>query len=233
MHLDERGLGSVPSLTPARIAADWLGLPESEVSGLPTRVLTAIAERVSKTDPEAELREELLGRLHDSLSTLNHVARTDQLTGLANRRAIEERLAEEVLRARRYQRDLTVFLLDVDGLKRVNDDHGHAAGDALLKEVARRLDAAVRLTDLAGRWGGDEFAVVCPETDGPGATVLAAKLEDAICGDAARFAGTIMPVRVSLGWAVDGTTGDAPSLLASADSALYAAKARGRNRLTR
>ncbi|MHB8718393.1 MAG: GGDEF domain-containing protein [Candidatus Dormibacteria bacterium] len=227
MHPHERGLGALDALTPAHTVSEWLGVDDGALDEVPAWVVDAIAARLQR-DPEATIREELLGRVRDAMSTLNHVARTDTLTGLANRRAVDEKLAEELHRAHRYGRELAVFLLDVDGLKRVNDEHGHLAGDALVCEVARRLDAAVRLTDLAGRWGGDEFAVVCPETNNAGAAALALKLHAALTERPMRVGDRILPVRVSIGWAVDGSRGDVVALIAAADAALYAAKARRR-----
>lgn len=85
----------------------------------------------------------------------------------------------------------------------------------------------MRTTDLAGRWGGDEFAVVCPETDGAAARSLAAKLRESVSSQPVKLPGRLLPITVSVGWGVDGTTGDAPSLVAAADASLYAAKNRG------
>lgn len=227
MQLDEReGAARFDALSPTRTTAAWLGLDERELASVPRRILEAIAARLTERDPEAELRDELIDRLHDSMTTLHQMARTDQLTGIANRRAIVERLSEEMARARRYRRDLAVFLLDVDDLKSVNDELGHCAGDRLLVEVGRRIGGAMRVSDLAGRWGGDEFVVICPETDGAAARALSEKLTDAICGRPLALEGRIMPVGVSVGHAVDGTSGDAESLLAAADASLYAAKQR-------
>ena len=232
MYLDKRaGVARFDAVSPTRMTSEWLGLEETELSAVPEWVIERIALRLSGADPEATLREELLTRLHKSMTELYQLARTDQLTGLANRRAIEERLSDEIRRAQRYRRELTVLLVDVDGLKVVNDRFGHPAGDDLIREVGRRIAAAVRGTDLAGRWGGDEFAVICPETDGAATRSLAAKLTESVSSQPVKLPGRLHPVTISVGWGVDGTTGDAASLLAAADASLYAAK--GRNSAAR
>jgi diguanylate cyclase (GGDEF)-like protein len=102
----------------------------------------------------------------------------DPLTGIANRLAFEQQLAREWKRARRYQRPLGVMLLDVDGLKRVNDTEGHGAGDDLLRSVAQRIEGVIREPDLAARLAGDEFVVLCPETTMAGLQQLAEKLDE-------------------------------------------------------
>lgn len=216
----------VDAPNPTSTTAAWLGLDERELLGVPQWVVRAIAVRLSQPDPEAALRDELIDRLHDSMLSLHQLARTDQLTGLANRRALVERLAEETARAKRYQRNLAVFILDVDGMKSVNDELGHPAGDQLLVEVARRIERAMRGSDLAGRWGGDEFVIICPETDGAAARALSDKLTETISNRPAVLQGRIAPVSVTVGFAVDGTAGDADSLLAAADASLYAGKRR-------
>jgi diguanylate cyclase (GGDEF)-like protein len=223
MNLRE-SVGWHVSTTPIGITAAWLGLEETDLDGVAPWLVEAIARRLSQPDPEADLRSELLDRLQESVSELHHMAHTDQLTRLANRRAVEDRLANEVARARRHQRELAVLLLDVDGLKSVNDEFGHAAGDQLLRVVGRRIKRVVRVTDMAGRWGGDEFVVVCPETDGGAARTLADKLKHAVAGRPVRLPGGSCPVGISVGWAVDGRSGEAGSLLAAADASLYAAK---------
>jgi diguanylate cyclase (GGDEF)-like protein len=153
-------------------------------------------------------------------------SRVDSLTQIPNRRALEESLAGEIARARRFEHELAVVLLDLDHFKQTNDTYGHAAGDRLLREVARLLAASARQGDTVARWGGEEFVAVLPETSLDGAVQLAERLRLAIG-------------RVSLG-ASHATTscgvasllpGDSPdSLLAAADAALYRAKENGRDR---
>ncbi|MBV8195493.1 MAG: GGDEF domain-containing protein [Candidatus Dormibacteraeota bacterium] len=220
------GVGSLDRATPTRVVAGWLGLTEEDLGHVPEWFIEAVALRLTSDDPNAGLREELLLRLRDAMNELQELARTDGLTGLANRRTVEERLEHEVDRARRHSRDVSVLLLDIDGLKQVNDGLGHATGDALLRAVGTRVARAVRRTDLAGRWGGDEFIVVCPETGGEAVRGLAHKLHRVVCGRPIKVNGRRIDVRASVGWAVDGVSGSAASLFAAADASLYAAKRR-------
>ncbi|HLX31655.1 MAG TPA: GGDEF domain-containing protein [Gaiellaceae bacterium] len=153
-------------------------------------------------------------------------SRIDALTEIANRRAVEEALAAEIARAQRFEHPLSVVLLDLDHFKRTNDTFGHAAGDRLLREVARLLMASARQGDTVARWGGEEFVAVLPETALEGAHQLAERLRVAI--------GTIsvgaLPTSASCGVAALAPGDTVDTLLAAADGALYAAKERGRNR---
>ena len=147
-------------------------------------------------------------------------AEIDPLTGIPNRLAFEQRLATEWKRARRYDRPLGMLLLDLDGLKRMNDRDGHEAGDRMIRAAAAQISADTRQSDLAARLAGDEFVVLCPETSGFGIEQLGAKLTERLqaCGTAA-----------SVGWAVLGDGDVAPGdLLARADAAMYQEKARRR-----
>lgn len=111
----------------------------------------------------AELLERTQQELKAAIEELTRVSNTDPLTGLLNRRAFESRALEELGRAERAGRPIAVAMLDIDLFKSVNDSHGHPTGDVVLREVARRLDAARRHSDLVGRWGGEEFIALFPE----------------------------------------------------------------------
>lgn len=167
----------------------------------------------------------LLGRRAERLREL---ARTDPLTGLLNRRACEERLEEEAARSERYGLPLSVILVDVDGLKALNDQHGHRCGDAALRHVASALRSGSRQTDIAARWGGDEFVVLAPATSGPEGVELAERIR------AASALLSSPPVTVSIGVATFDPTRRAAAargLMFEADRALYEAKRLGRNRV--
>lgn len=154
-------------------------------------------------------------------------ARVDGLTGLANRRALEETLAAEIARAVRFGHELSVVLLDLDRFKETNDRHGHAAGDLLLREIGRLLRANARRGDIPARLGGEEFVVVLPETGLEGARLLAERLRAGIAGRRVEA----LRMTVSCGVAAL-LPGDGPeSLLAAADEALYRAKEGGRDRV--
>lgn len=165
---------------------------------------------------------------------------TDVLTGWNNRRYLQLRLVEELARARRDRGQLVCLMLDVDHFKRINDTWGHAAGDAVLRELAQRIESQVRASDVAARFGGEEFVVLLPNTDLAAGERLAERIRLAVAGADCRLpAGGSVPVTVSIGIAgirpaaeeTDlKTLGD--SLLARADVALYRAKAGGRNRVS-
>ena len=112
---------------------------------------------------------------------LEHLAQTDSLTGLYNHRYFHERLRAELTRASRFRDSIAVLMLDLDDFKRVNDIHGHSAGDQLLVHVARVTKETVRASDIACRIGGEEFAVIMPSCDAAAALGLAARLTERIC----------------------------------------------------
>lgn len=156
---------------------------------------------------------------------------TDPLTGLWNYRYLEDVLRREVERASRFGHKLAVLALDLDRFKEVNDAYGHLAGDKVLVEFARRISRATREVDLAFRQGGEEFVVLLPETDGTGAAVLAQRLGVAVRREPVRVHGELsIDITVSIGIAVYPEHAHAPrAVLDAADTALYAAKAAGRD----
>ncbi len=163
----------------------------------------------------------------EAVERLERLTLADALTGLGNRRAFDEALSSEAARASRAGEALGLIMLDVDHFKRVNDRHGHQAGDAALVTVARALDRTARAGDRACRIGGEEFALLLPGADAAAAAVVAERIRTAIA-NAATPAG---PVTVSLGVASTGPGGDVDDLVREADANLYAAKERGRNRV--
>lgn len=161
------------------------------------------------------------------------LAATDPLTGLANRRAFQERLEEEMRRARRYDRPLSLIMADLDYFKLYNDTHGHPAGDLVLQDLAALLRANVRETDLVARYGGEEFVILLPETSRVGARAVAEKVRDAVENHPFPHRQT-QPggqLTISLGVATFPEDIDKPeALIHCADKALYRAKEMGRNR---
>jgi diguanylate cyclase (GGDEF)-like protein len=189
-------------------------------------------ELLARLEVHLRLRR-LQAELREKNATLARLSTTDPVTGLRNRRYVTEFLAVEVLRASRYHTPLSVLLLDLDHFKHVNDSHGHRAGDAVLQMAADILRATLRATDVAGRYGGEEFLVVLPQTDLAGAGVLAERVRAAI-GDTAIEVGVgvAVAVTVSIGVAaLDEETRSAEQLVEQADAALYTAKHAGRNRV--
>ena len=170
------------------------------------------------------------GELEAAHRQLEELARTDALTGLANRREVEERLREEVLRSDRSRRELSLLMLDVDHFKQVNDRHGHETGDQVLQHLAAILRDSTRALDLVGRWGGEEFVVVLPETPPEGARVVAESIRQTLRRRPCRVGGAELPVTVTIGLAAYRGEGSA-ELLRRADEALYAGKHAGRDRV--
>ena len=154
--------------------------------------------------------------------------RTDALTGLSNRVRLDEALQNEMHRTQRYGNTFSIIILDIDHFKRVNDTHGHLAGDAVLKKIAGVLAANLRQTDTAGRWGGEEFLILLPHQGRPTARALAEKLRTAI--ESTAFPG-IGRITSSFGVAAYAAQDSVESLVKRADAALYAAKRAGRNRV--
>jgi two-component system, cell cycle response regulator len=167
-------------------------------------------------------------RLEGVISRLEATARTDVLTGLANRRGFEETFETELERAKRSGRELSLIVGDLDHFKRLNDLYGHGAGDAALETVAKVMNAAKRRIDSAARVGGEEFALVVPESDEREAYMLAERLRRAV-RDASAAEGPALTI--SFGLAVYPRHGRTPeTLFLAADQALYAAKELGRDR---
>ena len=166
-----------------------------------------------------------------SETRLQHLALRDVLTGTYNRRAILERFAVALDRARGEQRSLAVAMIDIDHFKRINDVYGHLAGDEVLCHCVRQLQQRMRQGDSLGRYGGEEFLLLLPHADRDGALQALHALREAIAGSPAQFAGDEIPLRFSVGlWCgVPGPHDSTASLLAQADAALYQAKAAGRN----
>ncbi|HEY2976963.1 MAG TPA: GGDEF domain-containing protein [Burkholderiaceae bacterium] len=166
------------------------------------------------------------------VSELKRASRHDPLTGLLNRRAIDEALAAEVQRARRLGAPFSVLMLDVDRFKPINDTHGHAAGDRALQHLATLLSSQMRDIDRVGRYGGEEFVVLLPGTPQEQAHGLAQRLCEKVAALPPMWRDAPLPVTVSIGvaeWL--GDSGGLPALMARADAALYRAKEDGRNRV--
>lgn len=161
---------------------------------------------------------------------LSEAATHDALTGLPNRRAADDFMAQEALRAQRQGTPLSALMVDVDFFKKVNDQHGHAAGDHVLQTLARLLQERIRATDLASRWGGEEFLVLLPDTPPTGALKLAEQLRQAVQSTPFVWQQKTVPVTISIG-AATWSSGPfhANALIAQADGALYQAKHSGRN----
>jgi len=159
---------------------------------------------------------------------ISRIAAEDSLTGLYNRRKINELIQHEIERSERYQKGFSVIIMDIDYFKRVNDRHGHLAGDELLKMLAQILLTTIRHTDEVGRWGGEEFVVLCPETNNEGASSLADKIRQKIEYSTFNDYGK-QTASFGIACYQEGDTID--TIISHADKALYMAKNTGRNRI--
>ena len=195
---------------------------------LPGKAVVCTARDVTDRN---QARREAAAHLADLIAAnarLAALAATDGLTGLLNHRALHERLAEEFVRASRHSQPLSLLMLDLDHFKAINDARGHLAGDDALRALAGVLRQAARESDILARCGGEEFAVILPQTDADGALPVAERMRAAV--EAAD--GPLASVTVSIGiCALNAGHADYAALLACVDAALYRSKAAGRNQV--
>ena len=164
--------------------------------------------------------------------SLKELASRDPLTGVANRRHFFERAGEEHARSRRYERPLSILMLDIDHFKRINDRYGHTRGDEVLKTLCDATRSRLREVDLLARIGGEEFAILLPETNKAGARIVAERLREFVAGLKVKTEGAEIRWTISIGVAVRLPADTAiAECLKRADEALYRAKERGRNRV--
>jgi diguanylate cyclase (GGDEF)-like protein len=188
----------------------------------PAELLARIggAVRIKRLQDELRLRNEELDQL----------SRIDALTSVYNRRHIDEQLHRQTHAAHRHAQPVAIFMLDIDHFKRVNDIEGHPAGDRVLREFAQRVSRVVRTDDIVGRWGGEEFVVIAPQTDADGALTLAERIRSVVADQPFDLGDHTIPITVSIGCSVG--TDNADDLIDRADTALYRSKTEGRNRVT-
>jgi diguanylate cyclase (GGDEF)-like protein len=225
------GILSVASHRPLDFPAQEVELLE----GLAAQLATAI-KGIQLYQEVAESREELQRlneQLRESMGIEHHLARTDALTGIPNRRFIDETIDAESTRARRYGQALSVAMADLDDLKGINDTYGHQAGDEMLRFVAGLARESCRQVDVVGRYSGDEFVFVLPATALQDAAAFAERFRRRLAESLApNHAGDPLRLTVSLGVAQweNESMEEPASLIAQADRAMYEAKAAGRNR---
>ncbi len=250
------GVDPAGALTRFRWDCEQLfNVPAEEVEELVARIIlgaSVFAQMLDfetmKIDPQEVLdgaREALLqitleserenARLHEESERLAFEASTDPLTGLSNRRHLDEFLGEQFRISARYGTPLSVLMVDIDHFKDVNDTHGHPTGDQVLRELALALRETQREADLCARYGGEEFVVVLPATAGEGAMEVAERIRTTIERRAMLATSATLKITVSVGVA-SYSAGDQPTadwLVKEADMALYDAKRAGRNRVHR
>ena len=214
-------LGSAVFASGGVLAGSGVGVPVAYMAGGHAALIAVVwvlarnVERLAAARMRAELME--------------LQATTDPLTGVANRRRLDDELGRLLAQSRRYDQPFSVVLIDVDCFKAVNDTHGHEVGDRVLVEVVDRLQAATRDADLLGRWGGEEFLLLAAHTDHQAACALAERCRRAIASSPMQHAG--VTVTASLGVASLGPDDDARALIRRADLAMYTAKSDGRDRV--
>jgi diguanylate cyclase (GGDEF)-like protein len=192
-----------------------------------TRARLQLGERAQLTANEVLRRQ--LEEIHQLQEKLGEQANRDPLTGLYNRRYIDATLEQELARSQRGGHPLCVVMMDIDHFKQINDTLGHVAGDACLRSIALTLQDCVRISDHCGRWGGEEFICLLPETDSAGGQEMAERLRLAVASLPLAWQGLSLHATISVGLTVrrDGEAPDA--LIGRADAALYRAKEAGRN----
>jgi two-component system, cell cycle response regulator len=184
------------------------------------KVGPAILKYLSGLDAEAKYHEEIY-----------RMTIVDGLTQIHNKRYLFETLEKELTRARRYERQLSLLIFDIDYFKRINDQYGHLAGDYVLRELARVVQERIRRDELFARYGGEEFVVVLPETPLQGAVTLAENLRSRVGSHGFVFQAERIPVTISVGCSTLKDDKGATELIQRADEKLYEAKRSGRNRV--
>lgn len=205
------------------------GSAETPLSEETLQVAGAVLQGAVRALERAEAFESIVSQRE----LLEVLARTDELTGCLSRRYLMERLANELERARRYERLLGIVMLDIDDFKQLNDTHGHTVGDEALRLVGWTLRRSLRASDVVGRYGGDEFLVVLPETGQEGTRLLAERIREDVSREPRSLRDATVRLTVSGGVAgfPDAGVAAVEQLVEQADEALYRAKSQGRNRI--
>jgi diguanylate cyclase (GGDEF)-like protein len=216
-------------------SSDEVGVLAASFNDMSSRMQQLVAnlegmvqQRTAELTDARDRLQLLVKELDSKNQALEILSVTDKLTGLANRRKLEATLQSEVLRARRYGKIFSIILLDVDHFKMVNDTHGHAAGDFVLEQLAALLTKNSRETDTVGRWGGEEFLIICPETNLTVVSTLAERYRKEL---ERKVFGEVGQVTSSFGVTDCREGDDMAALVQRADEALYRAKQSGRNRV--
>jgi diguanylate cyclase len=216
---------SVMDLAQRRMKDLRKGPPDESVA-----LLAQMTEANEMLQRRIQVAETSLSRQSEQIAAWRSVARTDSLTGLANRRAFDDEFQRRVAEFRRHGTRFLLMLLDIDRFKQLNDSHGHPEGDAVLAQLAKVLKNIVRDTDLVARYGGEEFGLLFPASELSQVTDSMERIRIAVATTEFRLDDQITRVTVSCGAAEPGENESAEALLRRADEALYAAKQAGRNR---
>jgi diguanylate cyclase (GGDEF)-like protein len=179
-----------------------------------------------------ELFSQLVGASIGNIKLFERIQRqatTDGLTGLVNHKTFYEILEKELWRSRRYGGQISLIMVDIDNLKRINDTHGHRAGDKVIKEISRTIKACIRQIDTAARYGGDEFAIILPNTSLGDATVVGERMVDAVSRCPTSWQKEQIPLSISVGLGQYDADTNPEDITSRSDQALYTAKLAGKN----
>lgn len=191
-----------------------------------------IEEIISNFPVPEDNKMDVIKKINFMYSHTRHLSLTDPLTGLYNRRNLDNNLEREFLRAKRYKNDLSIAVIDIDFFKKINDTYGHLCGDYVLREVAYMIIETLRKTDIAFRYGGEEFVTILTETPLEKAVIPLERLRQKIESYPFKYNGAEFQVTVSIGASsTEKEFNSASEFLDSADKALYSAKGHGRNRV--
>ena len=225
-----RELQSTGAVAPPVIFLTAQAQTSARIEGLESGAVDYVTKPFEPAELIARVRAAL--RVKASKDALAAAAATDALTGVLNRGGLDIRAEQAVALASRHARPLACVMMDIDGFKGINDHYGHAAGDAVMREVALRIDGLRRRSDLFGRYGGDEFVMLLPETPPEGAQVMGERVRQVIAEAPIALPGARISVRASVGVASLRPAMQRPEeLYAAADAALYEAKRLGRDRV--
>lgn len=213
----------------ARVSDGYQSLARERELGLSAR----FEKQLRQLEKVARISDRYQTMMHDLNISLREASTHDALTGIANRRLLSDRLHEEAERAKRYSRPLSIAMLDIDRFKVINDGHGHEVGDSVLTEIVRVMEAELREQDLCGRWGGEEFLILMPESTLETAELAMQRLRASIASWVMRVGNDRLEVTASIGVAQLHADETYSSMINRADAALMRAKRDGRNRCER
>ena len=233
-HVIIRSVIALPFTLEHRLQAGVFFLRRTEDEPKLTQEDVEFADAVIKAAVASIQRAQVIETAKEENARLEALAHTDPLTQVLNRRALTQRLASELDRARRYEGVIALLMIDLDHFKRINDTYGHLVGDDVLRELAGILTSAIRSVDMVARYGGEEFVVVLPETGAEGAIAFAERIRERIEGHGFRSGDRLtLRLTTSIGVATfpSSRVESVEDIFSRADAALYRAKAEGRNRV--